>query len=702
MSVLLVEPSANEQAAFAGLAGCEVVAAVDLAPVLAAAVVDAVVVASAAPSPITIAQQVHRAHPGAGVVLLTDREGEDGLRRAAGYAPGVPLNLRVVPADDPSLRDEVEHVRLEAAAQRRHRSLLDAVAAHVPSGQQQPLPVLASLGALLDHAPIGVLVTDASGRVLAWNQRAATLLGLPREAVGQPLTDVLPTAQELVTLLGSDHGVAPARTPTRDVTGPGDAALEVSAVGTQLDDGRRVVLLLLVDVTARRDAERGRDRLAGQMELIASASQTLTGTLDVHEALGRLGELVVPALADWVTIQIADGSGLLRLVTVRHHDPALAPVALEMQRRQAYAASAHAPSRVAMRSGKPLLLTRLTEQDLPHYVHDRRLAALFTRLGVSSLIAVPLPGRHGVLGSMVLVNAPDSRQLTDDDASVAAELGRRAGTALDNARLYDQQRQLAQELQRSLLTGPPEPDHGQVVVRYVAAAQEAQVGGDWYDAFVQPTGATVLAIGDVVGHDTRAAAGMAQLRGLLRGIGYTTQAGPAEILARVDDAIRGLLIDTTATAVVARMEQTPQERERGRTRLRWSNAGHPPPVVLHPDGAREILDTGGHADLLLGIDPGTTRRETETVLDRGATVLLYTDGLVERRGQPYHEGVQQLVAVLAEVADATLDELCDMVLRRMLPPEPEDDVALIAVRLHRQDLPRPPDAGPERLPPGLH
>jgi serine phosphatase RsbU (regulator of sigma subunit) len=285
------------------------------------------------------------------------------------------------------------------------------------------------------------------------------------------------------------------------------------------------------------------------------------------------------------------------------------------------------------------------------------------------------------------------------DLDTVAELAGRAGLALDNARLYEQQRLLAEGLQRSLLTEPPEPDHAHVVVRYQPAAQAAQVGGDWYDAFLQPDGATMIVIGDVIGHDTVAAAAMGQVRGLLRGIAANTGDGPADVLRHVDRVMQTLRIDTTATVVVARLEQTPDERTRGVTRLRWSNAGHPPPMVLQPDGTVTVLPEV-EADLLLGIDPTSTRGESEISMDRGSTVLLYTDGLVERRGQSLDEGLAKLRSTLGELGrqSVPVDELCDQVLAQMLPSRPEDDVALVAVRLHPQDRPRPASAGPRRLP----
>jgi serine phosphatase RsbU (regulator of sigma subunit) len=282
----------------------------------------------------------------------------------------------------------------------------------------------------------------------------------------------------------------------------------------------------------------------------------------------------------------------------------------------------------------------------------------------------------------------------------AVEIGRRAGLALHHARLYGQQRDLAVALQRSMLTEPPEPDHSQIVVRYVPAAAGAEIGGDWYDAFMQADGATVLAIGDVVGHDTRAAAAMGQVRGLLRGIGYARGGSPAEVLSELDQAMAGLALDTMATALVARLEQDDVDLRAGSTRFRWSSAGHPPPAVLTEDGKAYLLN-GDTTDLLLGVAPGCERTEHVAVLERGDTVLLYTDGLVERRDRDIDAGTAELVAVLEECAGLPVDQLCDRVLERLFLPDAEDDVAMLAVRLFPQNEPRPPEAGPQVVPPTI-
>jgi serine phosphatase RsbU (regulator of sigma subunit) len=324
---------------------------------------------------------------------------------------------------------------------------------------------------------------------------------------------------------------------------------------------------------------------------------------------------------------------------------------------------------------------------------------LLHQLRPQAVAVVPLRARGRTLGLLTLAH-DDGSARTEVDLRTSGEVAERAGLALDNVRLYEQQRRLAERLQRALISSPPKPDHMQVVVRYEPAAEAAQVGGDWYDAFLQEQGATMIVIGDVVGHDAEAAAAMGQVRGLLRGIAATTGEGPAAVLTRLDRAMELLQVETTATAVIARFEQTPEQRAAGITRCRWSNAGHPTPIVLRPDGTTVTLDelSSGEPDLLLGIDPRTGRTESEALLERGSTIVLYTDGLVERRDRSIDDGISRLCEVLAEEAGKPVAELCDALLDRLLPTSPDDDVALAAVRLHPQDRPRPAEAGARDIP----
>ena len=236
------------------------------------------------------------------------------------------------------------------------------------------------------------------------------------------------------------------------------------------------------------------------------------------------------------------------------------------------------------------------------------------------LIAVPTVEDGAVTGVVV-----SFRDLTDRVAArrQAAELRRVTERAAA-------QRALSDRLQQALLTPPPEPDHLQVVVRYRPAAHEAQVGGDWYDAFLQPDGATMLVIGDVVGHDSDAAAAMGQLRGVLRVLAYDNDEPPSATLSRAEHVARGLAVSTLATVVLARIERRPDVPVTGTRVLRWSNAGHLPPLLLAPDGTSTLLET--RPELMLGIDPDAPRTDHTAELADGHTLLLVTDGLVERRG----------------------------------------------------------------------
>ncbi len=271
-----------------------------------------------------------------------------------------------------------------------------------------------------------------------------------------------------------------------------------------------------------------------------------------------------------------------------------------------------------------------------------------------------------MLGSFCVVDTRP-RTWTERDDHVLDVLARAASS------------EVALVLQESMLTHPVQPDHLQVAVRYRPAASEHEVGGDWYDAFQQPDGASVLVIGDVVGHDIAAAAAMGQLRNLVRAMAFGRDDPPSRVLTRVDEAIRGLDVDTAATVLVGRIERPSGPTDATR-RLLWSSAGHLPPLLLLRDGSGRPLATP--PDLLLGIEPRTPRHDHTVELPEGSTVLLYTDGLVERRERSLLAGMAALQQNLSRLAGRELEDLCDDVLTATLPPAPGDDVAVLALRAH--------------------
>jgi len=678
--VLLVDATPADVERLATLPGLEQVSSADLAGrISVGGAVDVVVIGSAAPGAVAAVQRAHGLAPDSGVAVLVG----DGpaVHRQLTFAPGVPLDLLVVEAADPAAPDRVADLRRTAARRRRHTAVLATVVRHADAVGGSDATQVTDVGALLEHAPMAVLLTGPGGRLRGWNRRAEQLFALRPSLSGRPVEDVVPGALALL-----------APEPARSATGEqpvlqllvGGVDVELTAVPSQGPQGDPVVLLIASDVTAHRRAERERDRLAEQVTLLGQVSEVLTESLDASESLSRLAGSLVPTLADWVSIQLREEHHQLVDVAVRHRDPALTGVTAAVEELARRTGSSTEASRLAG-AGEVVVQPVLDAAGLLGPVPDPALRSLVAQLGVASALAVPLHGRSGVLGSLLLVRDGRRTGFTEADQGLVVEVGRRAGIALDNARLYAGQRHLATELQQSLLTAPPHLDFADIAVRYVAAAQQAQVGGDWYDAFRQRNGDLTLVIGDVVGHDTKAAAEMGQLRALVRGISFTTAQGPQQTLSAVDLAMEGLELSTIATALVVRL--TPPDGDATGVRFRWSSAGHPPPLLLDTAGRATLLEhDGGKADLLLGVDAGARRRTSSGELPSSATLLLYTDGLIEKRGQSLDDGLATLVQVVQEHAGDSLDELCDAVLRSMVPDAGEDDVALVAVR--------PRDRGP--------
>ncbi|MCL3862582.1 SpoIIE family protein phosphatase [Actinotalea sp. K2] len=539
------------------------------------------------------------------------------------------------------------------------------------------------------------------------NAAAERLLGRRREElVGGVVWDLFPAALDSDFESSYRHAMATGQDVTFDAYYPAPLNGWFELRAWPGPDGLSVYF---VDITSRRAAQAVAEAAVRRAALLAEVTTEVAETLDAEEAVGRLAQLVVPALADWCVVTLVDdvehaealrGLRGLRDIGSWHSDP-------EQRERVARYAALRLDALTegsflgrAFETGQAVTLTDHATDAIRSVLEPGPARDVLTELAPETALVLPLRGRGRTVGILSLFNGAKRGPISDEALTTAQEVAGRSGLALDNARLYRQQLRLAEGLQRSLLTAPPEPDHVQICVRYEPAAEAAQVGGDWYDAFLQPDGATVLVIGDVVGHDVTAAAAMGQIRSLVRGIAVATGVGPADLLRGVDKAMRTLQAETVATAVVARIEQRADELERGITNVRWSNAGHPPPMVIHPDGTVAAM-LGIQSDLLLGILPETQRVESKVTLDRGSTILLYTDGLVERRDRGLAAGMAELRDTLEQLSHLELDALCDEVLRRMLPARPADDVALVAVRLHRQDRPRPAEAGPNDVPPDV-
>ena len=252
---------------------------------------------------------------------------------------------------------------------------------------------------------------------------------------------------------------------------------------------------------------------------------------------------------------------------------------------------------------------------------------------------------------------------------------------------------VARALQDAMLTQLPEPDHLHIAARYLTADSHDQVGGDWYDALLPPDGATTLMIGDVAGHDIGAATVMGQLRNLLRALAWEhDDEAPSDLIARLDRVMTDLSIRTMTTLIVARIEQPDELVSQGLRTLRWSSGGHPSPILIDESGTARLLPTV--PDPPLATMRKALRRDNTATIRPGETLLLYTDGLIETREDDLEHRQAQLIKVLDTCRGLSLDDLLDTVVRGMVDAEPDDDVALLAVRFHPEDRPRPLDAGP--------
>jgi PAS domain S-box-containing protein len=547
---------------------------------------------------------------------------------------------------------------------------------------------------VLEAMPSGFFSLDDRWRFTFLNSAAERLLGQPRTAlIGRSIWASFPDAvgSPFEEVYRSTVATGEPQTFEAYYPAPLDAWYDVLAWPTP--EGLAVYFS---DITDRRRALAATQRAAARAALTAQVTDRLSATTDTAGAVADLAHLLVPTLAEGAIVTLLAPDGRPRDVSSWHVDPGQRSALAAYTRTRVESMPLTSPLARVLTTGTAV---RSTADEVSGLLPDGAARALLQVIDASHAVVLPIRGHDRVLGALSLFSGA-GHPLDAEAEETARDLAGRMGLALDNARLAAAQNQIAESLQRSLLTDPPEPDHAHIVVRYVPAAESARVGGDWYDAFLQSRGATMLVIGDVVGHDVAAAAAMGQLRGLLRGIATYSDAGPAEVLRGLDTSMRLLQLSTLATAVVARLEQTAEEHDRGVTRLVWSNAGHPPPLVIHPDGTQAVL-AGWRGELLLGVDEHTRRTEQTITLDRDSTVLLYSDGLVERRDSTLDGGLERLQRAVAELGDVTLDELCDGLVDRLVDGHPDDDVALVAVRLFRQDQPRPPEAGPNDVPEGV-
>jgi GAF domain-containing protein/anti-sigma regulatory factor (Ser/Thr protein kinase) len=543
---------------------------------------------------------------------------------------------------------------------RRVTSVLgtDTAAVLLLDEESKELVARAALG-LEEEVEAGVRIPlgrGFAGRIAA--ERRAVVI--PDVAVADVLNPIL-RAKGLRSLLGAPLlvegrviGVLHVGTlERRDFTADDAQLLQLAAdrMAVGIDHAR----LYEAEREARAAAERAAERLVRMESITQIAFHHLAIDEEVMEQLlGRLR-----------TVLDADTAAVFELDDEEQTLVARASKGLERDvERGVRVPLGRGFAGVVAQRGEPVRTTDASSFDL--------VSPLMREQGIVSLLGVPLAVEGRLLG-VLHVGSRERREFSDDDLALLELAAERLAVALDHSRLYEREHAVAETLQRSLLPEELPPVPGAVLAsRYVPGAADVEVGGDWYDVIPLPGGRVGLAMGDVVSRGVRAASVMGQLRNALRAYALDGRP-PAAVLERLHALLRTL--ERREMATLAYMVLDPQS-------LTYSlaSAGHPPPLVLGRDGDVDLIEEGRSPPL--GAVAETLFGETSGTLEPGATLLLYTDGLVERRDMWVDEGLERLTLEAAAAAGSTPDELCDRLLSALVPHGGgADDVALLALRL---------------------
>ncbi|WP_405009362.1 SpoIIE family protein phosphatase [Kitasatospora sp. NBC_01539] len=550
---------------------------------------------------------------------------------------------------------------------------------------------LAVLDGLFNQSPIGMAVYDTDLRFVRLNHALAKINGLTvDEHIGHRVSSLLPGLNSaeieavMRQVLTTGRPVVDARSHGRT---PGDPRRDRawSASYFRLEDSTGRVLGVssnLIDVTERFQAEARAARAQERLALLAEATARIGTTLDLQRTAEELIEAVIPRFADFATVDLLEPvlrgeepapihperPVLVRAVAVGEaYEAGLTRAADAVGATTEY--DAQRVYTQCLRSGRPLLRSHVDEEVLRGLVPNSDRVAPGVEAGVHSYLMVPVLARGMVLGGAEFVRTRNPEPFTAADVALAEELVARAALAIDNARLYRRERETALTLQRSLL---PQEIHRtlglEIAHRYLPSSLVSEVGGDWFDVVPLSCGRVALVVGDVMGHGIRAAATMGQLRTVARTLA-TLDLPPEQVLTRLDETASAIGEGQFATCVC--LVYDPVDRT-----CLVASAGHLPPVRVGADGSSSPVDLPPGLPLGVG---GATFESIEFTLPVGATVALYTDGLVERRGQDLDVGIGLLARTLSG-RSRTLEESADAVLATLVADGTDDDIAMILAR----------------------
>ncbi|WP_224387675.1 GAF domain-containing SpoIIE family protein phosphatase [Pseudonocardia sp. ICBG1293] len=448
--------------------------------------------------------------------------------------------------------------------------------------------------------------------------------------------------------------------------------------------------LRVFDAGAERDRRDVAESVAqdahDRSRVLLAASQHFTDTVTVRDVRDRIDMLLRGELGPaHVETVLRDDSGRL------HTLPAGSRSVHETADGDVDAAAPHRTTRSPLTSTPTALAMR--EQRVVHY-RDRgdlasqmpaEVSAAVAALGLDTVVAAPVPGPDRPAGAILLGWSRPDAVRTADLLTITTIAGY-AGQALARARALEHRALVARQMQDAMLTALPAVAGLSMAVRYSPADDRLDVGGDWYDCLVladpgRPAERIVsLSFGDIAGHDLPAVTMMGQVRSMLRQAAWDHPGGPpSAVLSAFEQANHGLGLGAGGTAIVARLRPV----EGGSWSMAWTNAGHPPPVLVHPDGSAELLDAH---DALFGYEfaLGLPRTDHRRTVEPGSTLVLYTDGVVERRGSDIDRGIDRLLSQLAGAHDHTPDAIIDRVTATRATGS-GDDAAVLVVRFGAAD-----------------
>ncbi|MGW7041158.1 SpoIIE family protein phosphatase [Streptomyces avermitilis] len=546
----------------------------------------------------------------------------------------------------------------------------------------------AVLDGLFRRCPIGLVVHSPELTILRVNRAIERFTGIPAASFRGMPTGALLVAEDARTsvdrvsqvletgrsLVSTEQYARLERDPARV------RAASVSAFRLEDPAGR----VLGVAETVEDVTERHRARL--RLALLNQAGARIGSTLDVRQTARELAAVMVPHLADHVSVDLSPP-------VMRGEEPTQAPAGpvarvavrgdqqpdLEHPEGEPVRFAPGTPQAGCLADGRPVLEPVLSPD---WFLAEPRQGEHAPDLSAHSLIVVPLAARGLVLGVMSLWRSRHPEPFEADDLTLAQELASRAAISIDNARRFTQQQQTASALQRTLLprTVPHQPAV-EVAPRYLPASTAPGPGGDWFDVIPLSGARVALVVGDVVGHGLHAAATMGRLRTAVHTLA-TLDLEPDEVLSRLDDLVNLLAAEQETAGEGPAGEQIvgatclyavydPVSRQCSAAR-----AGHPLPVVTTPDGQAGLLDLPPGPPLGLGGLPFETR---EIELAEGSLLTLYTNGLIGERHIDVDTGLQRLRTALTHPADP-LEKTCQAVVDSLVPAQPADDIALLIAR----------------------